>query len=54
MLRKNSTQQKPIQDAVFDGNVRSTPTIVPKISAMIQASTPVLRVSTSPDSSMSR
>ncbi len=54
MLRKNSTQQKPIHDAVFDGSVRSTPMIDPVTSAMIQAQIAVSMVSSSPDSSMSR
>ncbi|MGY3440430.1 hypothetical protein ACVW17_000431 [Bradyrhizobium sp. USDA 4473] len=54
MLRKNSTQQKPIHDAVFDGSVRSTPITEPVTSAMIQASTDTLTVTTSPDSSRSR
>ena len=39
---------------VFDGSVRSTPTIEPNTSAMIHAQIAVSMVSTSPDSSMSR
>ena len=54
MLRKNSTQAKPIPDAAFDGSVRSTPMTDPKTSAMIQAQIAVSMVSSKPDSSMSR
>jgi hypothetical protein len=54
MLRKNSTQAKPAQDAIFDGSVRITPTIAPDTSARIQAQSAVSMVRTSPDSSMSR